>query len=455
MQFQAICSKWNRKLTLSLTASNIEEARSILHGQGYSIMELREFNETDIESKWNFFYFDIRMNGQIKTGKIQSEDIFKSYKKLIDDLEYDVVYIYTNEGMPEEQKKIITAKVRDSYRLYKQSLWENIDEKKMEKTDEERDVSQVSVQMLREIEKYTLISESTIEKIQNLFLKYHNTISPEQKNALEKLEQSLLQVKWASNLAKIKMIVEEALKKVGETEIALVKNGASQEKQKYLEETNALLKQIGSSERFDTGARWANADIWQLINRLFTPKKKEEKVLEQKKTETQKKVDSNSFIYYKNQRELALYKENLKKTEIQILKTIFTFQFSYLKRLLLKKRLLVQNITIIDNRLNNKNISYTKVVKGFSYYTDLILSGVQEISYIFTYALFFYIVWFEIIQIAEYFWILQYTLQTKPYLYITIGSVIALIFSFVRSFLTFIISIPLILFIITILSYNF
>jgi hypothetical protein len=49
--------------------------------------------------------------------------------------------------------------------------------------------------MLREIEKYTLISESTIEKIQNLFLKYHDTIAPDKKAALEKMEHSLLQVK--------------------------------------------------------------------------------------------------------------------------------------------------------------------------------------------------------------------------------------------------------------------
>jgi len=99
MQFQAICSKANKKLTLSLTANNIDEARSILHGQGYSIMEIKEldYSPQDINSKSNFFYFDIRINDQIKTGKIQSDDVFKSYKKLIDDLGYDVVYIYTNE----------------------------------------------------------------------------------------------------------------------------------------------------------------------------------------------------------------------------------------------------------------------------------------------------------------------------------------------------------------------
>jgi len=30
--------------------------------------------------------------------------------------------------MPEESKKIITAKVKDGYRLYKESIGENIDE---------------------------------------------------------------------------------------------------------------------------------------------------------------------------------------------------------------------------------------------------------------------------------------------------------------------------------------
>lgn len=99
MQFQAICSKANKKLTISLTADNIQEARKILHSQGYSIMELTELQYTQVDptEKSNFFYFDINLNGQIKTGKIQSDDVFKSYKKLIEDLGYDVIYIYTNE----------------------------------------------------------------------------------------------------------------------------------------------------------------------------------------------------------------------------------------------------------------------------------------------------------------------------------------------------------------------
>jgi predicted Zn-dependent protease with MMP-like domain len=270
MQFQAICSKWSRKLTLSLVAAHIDEAREILHSQGYSIMELKESDW--VQQKWsdkNFFYFDIRINNQIKTWKIQSDDIFKSYKKLIEDLGYDLVYIYTNEWMSEEQKKVITAKVKDSYRLYKASIWENIDERKIERTQDEQDIQQISPQILREIEHYNLIWDSTIEKIQNLLLKYHATIPDLKKNELEKLEHLLLQQKWSSNLWRIKLAVESALKQIWEIELELVKIWNSEEKKKFLEETNSLLKQIWSSDRIQTDNK-QSVDIWKSITKFFS-----------------------------------------------------------------------------------------------------------------------------------------------------------------------------------------
>ena len=117
MQFQATCSKWSKKLTLTLNAENIDAARDALHWQGYSIVEIHEITTWETNSG-NFFYFDAKVNGILQSGKIQSTDIFKSYKKLTEDLKYDVIYIYTNEWMPEESKKLITAKVKDWYRLY-------------------------------------------------------------------------------------------------------------------------------------------------------------------------------------------------------------------------------------------------------------------------------------------------------------------------------------------------
>jgi hypothetical protein len=54
---------------------------------------------------------------------------------------------------------------------------------------------QISPAILREIEHYSLIGDSTIEKIQNLLLKYHATIPDDKKLDLERLEHSILQTK--------------------------------------------------------------------------------------------------------------------------------------------------------------------------------------------------------------------------------------------------------------------
>lgn len=448
MQFQAICSKWNQKLTLSLTANSIEEARSILHGQGYSIMEIKEFSTT--QTGGNFFYFDVLVNNQLKSGKIQSDDIFKSYKKLIEDLKYNVVYIYTNEWMPEDQKKMITAKVRDSYRLYKQSMGEDIDNVKIE-TQDEKDIQEISPQILKEIERYVLIIDSTIEKIQNLFLKYHSIVTPERKIQLEQLVQALLQAKGSSNLGKIRTITEQALTTVWWVEVELAKAGMNSDKKRLLEETNALLKQIGSEERVEI-LQPGSIDVGKSITSFFT---KVAKTTNEPKKSEAKKVDTNSFIYYKNQRELNLYKENLNKNDIQIMKAILTFQFSKLKRLKLKKKLLSQNIQIIDNRINNKNISYTKIVHGFEYYMDLFISGINQITTIFTYALFVYIVIYITLQVGSYFSLLSYTYQPKAFLFITMFSVITLIFSFVSSMKVLWFAIPVVIANIIFFSINF
>jgi len=449
MQFQAICSKANKKLTLSLTANNIEEARAILHGQGYSIMELKELEYTpqDPNSKSNFFYFDIRVNNQIKTGKIQSDDVFKSYKKLIDDLWYDVVYIYTNEWMNEEQKKVITAKVRDSYRMYKASVGEDVDVKI--ETKDEQETHEISPEILKQVEQYSMIIDSTIEKIQNLMLKYHNTIPLDKKMDLEEIEHMLLQAKSSSNIWKIKMNVESSLKSIGQIELELVKTGKEEEKKKFLQETNALLKQIGSNDRIQTNA---SQDFWKNISDIFSRFKTKE-VVEKKES---KKVDTNSFIYYKNQRELNIYKEILWKNDILIVKSILTFQWGKIKRLFLKRKLLEQNIQIIDNRIHNRNISYTKIVHGFQYYVDTLIGSLIYISQTGSYILFLYILSLLLLSAGSEFGILEYGFQeNKAVLYITLFSFVMLIFSFIRSLLGFFLSLPILYFVFMFLSINF
>ncbi len=435
MQFRAICSKWNQKLTLSLSAENIDEARALLHGQGYSIMEIQESSQAnEIIEEWgdNFFFFDAIINGQLKSWKIQSEDVFKAYKKLVEDLGYNVVYIYTTEGMTEDQKKVITAKVRDGYMLYQQSMWIDTSSKK-NKSEREIDTADISPQVLKEIAHYNGIIDSTIEKIQNLFLKYHNTISLEKKAELENIEAVLAQSKGISNLGKLKNTVENALMVIWNLESDLIKTGIDGDKKKVSDETNALLRQIGSSSRITNDK---DIDIWKSISGFLSSfQKKIETKWDQKK-----KIDTNSFIFYKNLRELNTYKENLNTVELEILKSIVKFQFSKIKRLFLKKKLLEQDIQIIDNRIHNRNISYTKIVKGTKYYSDLFFKTFQKIGDVILYSLFFYSIVYVVLSSLDSFNILHTTFQPQFFLYITLFSLIAFLFSFFRSFLSFFIA---------------
>ncbi len=451
MQFQATCSKWNKKLTLTLNADSIEAARNALHGQWYSIIDLNEVVSW-VNSDGNFFYFDAKVNWILQSGKIQSTDIFKSYKKLTEDLKYDIIYIYTNEGMPEESKKLITAKVKDWYRLFRESRGEDVemeDEMKW-KTVDQQEMQEISWEVLREIAKYGTVIDSSIEKIQNIFLKYHQTITSDQKIKLESLENSLVQAKWSKNLWKISNLVENWLRLIWETELSLLKVGMTEEKKQFLLETNALLKQVWSKERIESKEEKENSLEFKINNFFSKPKATVAPVVDNKP-----KKDTNSFIYFKNKRELDIYKKKNSSIEIEIIKSIFTFQFAQVKKLLLKKKLVKQNIEIIDNRINNRVISYTQMVHSVEYYNKSFYLIISTITNIFFYTLFIYTVAYISLYILNIMSIISSHMYWKSILFITILSVSTALLSYVRWTKTLIIIFPILFFSIYFLSVNF
>lgn len=58
--------------------------------------------------------------------------------------------------------------------------------------------------------------------------------------------------------------MEQALTKIGKVESELIKTGIDGEKKKLLDETNSLLKQIGSSERINEDTK-PSVDIGKAI----------------------------------------------------------------------------------------------------------------------------------------------------------------------------------------------
>jgi len=454
MQFQATCSKWNKKLTLNLSANDIDAARHILHGQWYSIIEIHENSATVNNDDGNFFYFDARVNGILQSGKIKSTDIFKSYRKLTEDLKYDVIYIYTNEWMPEESKKLITAKVKDGYRLYRESMGADLEaeEDMKSRTQDQQEMQEISWEVLKQLAKYVTVIDSSIEKIQNLFLKYHQTITSEQRALLESLENTLVQTKWTKNLWKMSTTVENGLRTIGEVELALLKIGMTEEKKQFLEETNALLKQVGSKNRIESQADKENSLEFKLNNLFNRPKKVDVPVVSQEKKE---KKDTNSFIYFKNKRELDIYKKKLNSIEVELFKALFSFQFLQFKKLLLKRKLVSQNIEIIDNRINNRIISYTRMIHGFEYYVKSVFWAIETITNIFFHALFIYTVVYIILNTLDLLSILPNHIDGKSILFITLFSLIVTFLSFIRSIVSTIIVVPILFYSIYFLSINF
>ena len=119
LYFQVTAAKNNEKVNLIVGYNSEEEARNNLHSQGYSIIEIRETlppeeGKREILGK-NTFFFDILLSGEKKSGQIVSEDIFKAYQKLVDDLKYQVIYIYDSKEATLEEKEFSTAKVKESY----------------------------------------------------------------------------------------------------------------------------------------------------------------------------------------------------------------------------------------------------------------------------------------------------------------------------------------------------
>ena len=59
----------------------------------------------DIEVEGNKFYLEIIQNGELKLGTIVSQDLFKAFLKIKDQLQYDLQYIYSQKDTSKEEKE--------------------------------------------------------------------------------------------------------------------------------------------------------------------------------------------------------------------------------------------------------------------------------------------------------------------------------------------------------------
>ncbi|MDD4530073.1 MAG: hypothetical protein PHO80_00790 [Candidatus Gracilibacteria bacterium] len=388
--FKAICILGNKKIELIVNGENKDDVRIKLHSQGYSVIELIEIDISEID-KDNFFYFDILMSDKtIKKGQIKSEDIIKAYVKLIDDLKYNVIYIYDKKESDENNKKIITRKVQESYKIYKQTNKQKKEEESKEKTfnkkenralkkEEESD----NLLLDKKLQKYYSLVDKTILKIVDLKDNYNNSITPEQNLQLSESIIGLRQLKNITNIEQIKIKCQSLLIEVGKIEVFIIKENKDTKKIELLKETNKLLKNFGSTTSIKTGESTTNK-AKRILESIF--KKKEKKEGGQ--------ADKTSYSYLKSLRELNIYKKKLTKENINIFKNIIFYNSNNLKIALLRRKTISQNIEILKNRIYGKKFSYTKIIKGFSYYSDFLIYFTNKVGDFLLYVVFMYSIFF-------------------------------------------------------------
>ena len=380
MPFYKVVAAINgKKVELTAKFDSVEIARETLHKDGYSIIEIHETTApADITN--DVFYFEIVHQWQKKSWKIQSDDILKAYRKLVDELKYQLISISTTPDATEEDKAYTTAKVREAYDEYKKRNIEIEKEKPVEKKNEATESTDQDWFLEREVKKYQAIISTVYNKMEVFINTHTEALGEERISKIKELLPVLRQMRQGSNIDKLRIIGEASLIKIWELELELLAINKNLERSQFLKETNTLLRDLWSNRRIWNDFSVARKKISQIFQDIFSSSE-----AENTKPPVQR-ADTGSFIILKNLRELSIYKERLAATKKEILRSLF-WNSAKRKRLILKKRLIEQNIQIIESRISKKTFSYTKLAKGIWYYEDVIVFIIKSITDIVLYSL--------------------------------------------------------------------
>jgi hypothetical protein len=392
-KYKVSVSKNQKKYTIVLSADSDVLVRKKVHEEWYSILSVEEIDDKKIE--WHKFIFEaVDINWNIKKWKVVWMDPFKIYVKLKEWLKYNIKNLYSenNELKSDKEKLDILKHLEWQYELYHSHNTKNKTEKVVKEEKIESKNNLENFYMKKELEETYRLIDFVLIKLKNILDNVNwEDVNLEKKEKIKKLYNWIIKIKKTTNIAKLKEVWELALRKVWEIELLIVEKNKGWNSRKLLSETNSLLKKLGSKEQFIEKKKDLNFFIKNIFWDNFDKKNKTEK----KKKRVA--IDKQSSSYWKT--ELLIKKYSIKKKEIkkEIFKKTF-FIFSKEKRqdleiLNLKLNIINQNITILNAKLTGKIVSYTKIIKWYKHWIELLLLFFKIIN---TYLLWF-IYFFSII----------------------------------------------------------
>lgn len=392
-KYKIVASKSQKKYTLVLSADSESQAKDKLHKDGYSILSIEIFSWDAIE--WNKFIFQIQKDWEIKKWIIVGTDIFKAYVKLREELWYDVISLYPEWDNAEDDAKKKQEIIQELHNWY--AL-----QKKQVKIIQEKQQGEETFYMKKKLDETYVLINSAIEKFDNIFSnKKTFNIDDQTLLKLEIIYEKLIHIKSSTNIVKLREIGELALTKIGQIELAVLEESKNKQSRDLVLHTNQLLKKIGSNNQFIEEDKNIKKKISDFLKDIFWKVSLEQlkKDLKQKKQKNQL-IDTNSYSFLKTILLLEKYKEKLKENTGEIQKNILLFCNPFSKselkeKIVLKRKVIKQNISILKAKKSWWIGSYTWVKKGYRKWIEVFFSILNFISkMLFLFILCYFLIFF-------------------------------------------------------------
>jgi len=364
-KFKIVVSKNKKKYTLVFHSENETKAKERAHKEWYSILSVTEIWEEDIT--WNKFIFRWIKNNEVKSWMIIWDDIFKVYIKLKESLNYNIEYIYpeNEKNITDTEKQNILKEIKEQYTIFKKNK-SKLDLKKIkEEINAEKNKKRKKEQfyLQKELDETYSIIVFVLKKIK-IILEWNskNKLNIVEKEKFKLIYNEIVKLKKTTNISKLKEIWELALFKIWKLEVEILNKHKDKETSILLKETNTLLKKIGSKKYFIENRKTFKYILNPIILKIkeffdfFEKDKKKKKVL-----------DKTSYIYLKTSLLITKYNKRLEENNIKIFKNIIIFILPFWKNkekrdnLLLRRKVIKQNILLLRTKLLWKIISYTRI----------------------------------------------------------------------------------------------
>lgn len=206
--------------------------------------------------------------------------------------------------------------------------------------------------------KYHALIEKIGIKVEYLVTNFSEQLGEDRVFRLKELITALRQLKNIQNLDKLKIVGEAALERVGLLEIELIEKGFIKEKKEALKDTNVLLKSMGSSKRMVLPE-----DDFVVQMKMFWKGFRDEYLSKAvaKPGSATGETSTSEFLYFKNVRELKAYETKRSEINHELLRGMFSLKGEKRNRLVLKRKMIEQNIELLSNRIKNRSVSYVKI----------------------------------------------------------------------------------------------